>query len=234
MRDRFLVALVVVLVAGAAFRTMSRRHAAEHARQRQAIALIPRGVPSSNPAAGEQGGTTDPIPLRQLHAKPGPKTAVAPPGSMPRRQANAAATTTPVRRPALAQKNDLNPKPNANAEAQAEQEEEEMELEPLVPQEVARMALGFVGEDPDAEDLWFDAINDPNRSADERKDLIEDLNEEGFADPKHLTEDDVPLILNRLQLIEELAPDAADDVNAAAFAEAYKDLVNMLEKARGN
>jgi hypothetical protein len=34
--------------------------------------------------------------------------------------------------------------------------------------------------------------------------------------------------LNRLQLIEELAPNAMDQVNADAFAEAYKDLVNML------
>jgi hypothetical protein len=33
--------------------------------------------------------------------------------------------------------------------------------------------------------------------------------------------------VNRIQLIEELAPDAMDDVNAAAFQEAYKDLVNM-------
>jgi hypothetical protein len=33
--------------------------------------------------------------------------------------------------------------------------------------------------------------------------------------------------LNRIQLIEELAPDSMDQVNADAFAEAYKDLVNL-------
>ena len=39
--------------------------------------------------------------------------------------------------------------------------------------------------------------------------------------------DDLPLILYRIQLIEDLAPDAMDEVNSAAFQEAYKDLVNM-------
>ena len=92
----------------------------------------------------------------------------------------------------------------------------------------ARAALSFVGADPDAEAYWMGAINDPNLPAEERKDLIEDLNEDGLSNPKHPGPEDLPLILNRLQLIEELAPDAMDRVNADAFAEAYKDLNNML------
>ena len=40
----------------------------------------------------------------------------------------------------------------------------------------------------------------------------------------------IPLILSRLELIEEIAPDSMDAVNLAAFEEAYKDLVNMLAK----
>lgn len=59
------------------------------------------------------------------------------------------------------------------------------------------------------------------------EDLIEDLNEEGFEDPKHPTEEELPLIVNRLLTIEELAPNAMDQVNADSFAEAYKDLWNM-------
>jgi hypothetical protein len=230
MRDRFLVVLVIVLVAGAAFRTMSRRHAEQRARQREATAITQRGT-------GDQAGANSPIPLREIHVRPGKSVASA--GTTVRHRASALAATQPlVRRPALAQQNDpdLKPRPSAEADADAQaqaEEEAQLELEPLVPKEVARMALGFVGEDPDAEELWYDAINDPNRPAEERKDLIEDLNEDGFEDPKNLTEDDIPLILSRLQLIEELAPDAADDVNEAAFAEAYKDLVNMLAKAQG-
>jgi hypothetical protein len=99
-----------------------------------------------------------------------------------------------------------------------------------IPLPLARLALSYVGDDPLAEQVWVEAINDPSFSAHDRQDLIEDLNEEGFPDPKNITMDDLPLIVNRMALIEELADDAMDDVNAAAFEEAYKDLVNMLFK----
>ena len=104
-------------------------------------------------------------------------------------------------------------------------------MEPLVPEPVARTALAFVGTDAEAEQVWVAAINDPMMPAKARQNLIEDLNEDGFPDHKNITADDIPLIVSRIQLIEELAPDAMDDVNAAAFAEAYKDLVNMFDKA---
>jgi len=54
------------------------------------------------------------------------------------------------------------------------------------------------------------------------------LNEDGLSDPDHPGPEDLPLILSRLRLIEEMAPYAMDEVNADAFAEAYKDLLNML------
>jgi hypothetical protein len=92
----------------------------------------------------------------------------------------------------------------------------------------ARIALALVGADPDTESVWSGAINDPFVPADERKDLVEDLNEDGFADPHHITLSEMPPVLSRIQLIEQLAPSAMDDTNAAAFKEAYKDLTNML------
>ena len=98
---------------------------------------------------------------------------------------------------------------------------------------IARVALSLVGMDPDAEDYWFAAINDLSLPAHERQDLIEDLNEEGLSDPEHPTLDDLPLIFSRLELIETIAPDAADEVNAEAFMEAYKDLLNLAELAMG-
>ena len=93
---------------------------------------------------------------------------------------------------------------------------------------IARAALSSVGADPAADKYWMNAINDPTLPAEERKDLIEDLNEDGLSDPKNPSPQDLPLILNRLQLIEELAPHAMDQVNSDAFAEAQKDLNNML------
>lgn len=94
---------------------------------------------------------------------------------------------------------------------------------------LARVALYWVGEDLEATEYWMAAINDPNLPAGERKDLIEDLNEDGLFDPRHPTADDLPLIQNRIDLIETIAPSSMDQANAAAFAEAYKDLVGLLE-----
>ena len=95
---------------------------------------------------------------------------------------------------------------------------------------LARFALSLVGADPTAEEYWAAAINDPSLSAKEREDLIEDLNEVGFADPQNPTPDEIPLIVNRLQIIEQYAPFAMDDNNARSFSEAYKDLSNMLAR----
>ncbi|MBU6409302.1 MAG: hypothetical protein KGR98_02840, partial [Verrucomicrobia bacterium] len=67
---------------------------------------------------------------------------------------------------------------------------------------VARVALYSVGAgDPEANAYWENAIFDPTLPAAERKDLIEDLNETGMADPRHPGPSDLPLILSRIQLI---------------------------------
>lgn len=87
--------------------------------------------------------------------------------------------------------------------------------------------------DPDAEAYWMEAINDPSLSADERQNLIEDLNEDGLSDPKNPGPQDLPLILNRLALIEQIGPYAMDKVNWDAFHEAYKDLVNLAQRTQG-
>lgn len=94
---------------------------------------------------------------------------------------------------------------------------------------LARLALAFVGTSTSAEQIYRLAIDDPNLSSNARKNLIEDLNETGFADPKHLKPADLPLIEKRLALIEQLAPRAKDRTNAAAFVEARKDLLNMRD-----
>lgn len=103
-------------------------------------------------------------------------------------------------------------------------------MNPALKDPVAREALSSVGADAGAEVIWTHAINNPDLPANERQDLIEDLNEEGFANPKHPSRDDLPLIQSRLELIDRLAPAATDDVNAAAFKEARKDLVNMRDR----
>ncbi|MBL8727049.1 MAG: hypothetical protein JNM25_01370 [Planctomycetes bacterium] len=104
---------------------------------------------------------------------------------------------------------------------------------PAVPVALAFQALPYVGIDPAAEATWLRAIRDPNTPAEARSDLIEDLNEQGYHDNGRPTKADLPLLLARLQLIERLAPDAVDEVAAAAFAEAYKDLLEMYVRLGG-
>ena len=99
---------------------------------------------------------------------------------------------------------------------------------------VARDALFYVGSDRAAEEYWLDAINDPDLSAEERQDLIEDLNEHGLSDPRNPTAEELPLLLRRIELIERARPNAMDDANADAFEQVYEDLLNLVEIARGN
>ncbi len=97
---------------------------------------------------------------------------------------------------------------------------------------LARLALANVGVDDLADALWLRAINNPNLSAEDRQNLIEDLNEDGFPDPERLTPDDLPLIEARLALIARISPDAMDETNTAAFEEAHKDLLEMRSKLK--
>jgi len=97
---------------------------------------------------------------------------------------------------------------------------------------LARLALSFVGADASANEFYQAAINDSLLTPSHRKNLIEDLNEDGL-DFRNLTTRDLPIIENRIKLIETIAPNAMDQANAAAFQEAYKDLVNMRGKITG-
>jgi hypothetical protein len=94
----------------------------------------------------------------------------------------------------------------------------------------ARDALVFVGIDPDAEDYWLGAIFDTSLPDKERDDLMEDLNEVGFSDPKNVTADDLPLIASRLQIIDDVLP-YADPFMTGHLLEAQKDLANMYAQA---
>lgn len=93
----------------------------------------------------------------------------------------------------------------------------------------ARAALALVGVDPTAEDYWTSAINNTDLPPNERKDLIEDLNEVGI-DPNNLTGDDVRVIEARIRIIERNLPLAMDKTNSDALAEAHKDLRKMLSR----
>ena len=96
---------------------------------------------------------------------------------------------------------------------------------------LAREALALVGTDPYAEDYWFAALNNPALPQSERQDLVDDLNEEGFADPKHPTIDELPLLIARMQLLEDAAMWLGDQYE---WEEPYRDLQQMARVAAGS
>jgi hypothetical protein len=159
---------------------------------------------------------------------PGTAVPVAPPEAIPQEPSAAPESTsrvTPKNAADQTKGKAQNPSPALNPAGSPPKEPLQ---DPL-----ARLALAFVGLDPGAEAYWYAAINDPSLPAHERQDLIEDLNEDGLSDPKHPTPGDLPLIINRLMIIEEVGPYAMDRVNADAFQEAFKDLVNLADVATG-
>src|SRR6185503_7131314 len=76
--------------------------------------------------------------------------------------------------------------------------------DPAKKEPFARVALNYVGADAQANEFYLRAINDMTLTPSDRKNLIEDLNQDGFPDTKNLSARDLPLIQNRLTLIEQL------------------------------
>lgn len=105
--------------------------------------------------------------------------------------------------------------------------------EPAVPIRLAFRALWYLGVDPEAEKTWSRAINDPKTPPGVRRDLIVDMIDEGYSDNDHPTRQDLPTILARLEIIERYAPYAMDEVNAAAFEEAYRVLLDLYIRLGG-
>jgi hypothetical protein len=98
---------------------------------------------------------------------------------------------------------------------------------------LAQIALTYVGKNEQADSLFFKAIDGSTLNRDTRRNLIEDLNQTGFTDPRNISLADLPLIQKRLALIDASLPDTTDPVNAEAFREARKDLLNMEAKLTG-
>ncbi|HVT90459.1 MAG TPA: hypothetical protein VHD56_16515 [Tepidisphaeraceae bacterium] len=160
-------------------------------------------------------------------AEPAPPPAIAPataPTPTPQQTAPLSVNPSPLSNPTTSPVRQIEP-PRVQTRIQPAQV--------AISEPEAREALAGVGSDPDAEAVWVSAINDTRLSGNQRRELIEDLNNTGIPNSRNITPDYLPIIENRLALIEQLAPDAIDDVNAAAFQEAYKDLINMRARLIG-
>jgi hypothetical protein len=194
-----------------------------------ALVIMSRKTPkvtSSPPAIAS--GKFQPAPPANVNQPVVPPTEAAPAAA----PVAAPSSTTPVEQNASPPE-PLKAAPRARSGAAGASQAGVSTKEPLQ-DPLARLALAFVGADPIAEEYWFAAINDPSLPAQERQDLIEDLNEDGLSDTKRPGPGDLPLILNRLVLIENIAPTAPDQVNADALQEAYKDLQQLARVALGS
>ena len=99
---------------------------------------------------------------------------------------------------------------------------------------LARLALAFVGANPQAEQLFHTAVLDGALTPDARRNLIEDLNQDGLSSKKTLSPEDLNLVNARYRLTQTyLQQDyvQGDQMLLAAFKEADKDLRNMLQRA---
>jgi hypothetical protein len=193
-------ALIVTLVAGAAGYILSRTPA--------------RAPKPSSPALE---------PTANQSAQNRVSVAASPAAPLPR----AAAPPVPIESPPAVVANAEEAAPDTSAKKpspKAKRPRRELK-DPL-----SRRALALVGADRGAEAYWLAAINNKDLPAEERSDLIEDLNEDGISDPDNPGPEDLPLIINRLAVISRYAPFAMDQVNADAFQEAYKDLMTMYNQ----
>ncbi|MEK7951516.1 hypothetical protein [Luteolibacter soli] len=106
--------------------------------------------------------------------------------------------------------------------------------EPGAKEPLARLALSYVGANPQALELYHTALLDPSITPDQKHDLVEDLNQDGIIDRKNPTPDDLQVIAKRYELTQAYLQEPyvqGDKTLNAAFHEADKDLRNMLDRA---
>jgi len=106
--------------------------------------------------------------------------------------------------------------------------------EPDSKETLARVALAYVGANDQAGELFHAVILDPTLKPDQTRNLVEDLNQDGLANRKSPTAEDLKVIANRYELTQAyLRQDYVINNKTlnAAFTEADKDLYNMLQRA---
>jgi hypothetical protein len=98
---------------------------------------------------------------------------------------------------------------------------------------LARLALAYVGNSDQAVELFHAAVLDPTLKPDQRRELVEDLNQDGLSSKKNFSPADLKVIARRYELTQAyLQQDyvLADQTLNAAFHEADKDLAKMLQR----
>jgi hypothetical protein len=126
-------------------------------------------------------------------------------------------------------------KPKPRAPKPAPEVVEMQPVQPNVPQVIdpqkAYVASTLVGISTEANNYWHAAITSPSLSPNDRQTLIMNLAVAGFDDPP--SEDDLPLIMSRIQILQHISQEPMDEGNAAAIAQTFEELVGMAEELSG-
>jgi len=99
---------------------------------------------------------------------------------------------------------------------------------------LGRLALNYVGANDQALELYHQAALDPQLNPDQRRNLVEDLNQDGLVNRRNPTPEDLKIIAKRYELTQSyLQQDYVknDKLLNEAFLEANKDLANLLQRA---
>ena len=106
--------------------------------------------------------------------------------------------------------------------------------EPGSREPLARLALAYVGANQQAAELFHTAVFDQTLLPDQKRELVEDLNQDGLSNKKEPSPEELKIIANRYALTQAYLQEESvqnDKVLNAAFREADKDLRNMLQRA---
>lgn len=98
---------------------------------------------------------------------------------------------------------------------------------------LARESLTMVGVSAEANEYWFAAVNNPEVPTIQRQVLIAALSEVGFEDPNNPTEEELPLIMSRITLLQRLAQNPLDQASATAIQATSAALVDMAAQVTG-
>ena len=104
-------------------------------------------------------------------------------------------------------------------------------VDPSIKEPLARVALFYTGQNQQATEMFNTIINDNGLPVDLRREMAEDLNQDGFVNEKHPTPEDIKLVGSRLKLIDKYLGTVADPKIHAGFMEAQKDLLDMQKQS---
>ena len=101
--------------------------------------------------------------------------------------------------------------------------------DPKAREELARVAVEYVGLSEQANQLWYQSAMNPELNDKSRERLIRELEKKGFQDPKNPTPQDVQLAQTRLQVLDSLRAQVQDPRQVTVVDETRQKLAAIID-----